>query len=137
MFAFITANHSARFRKCNLLFVQQIHKVFVPLIHKSAKSLFHKSEINYSNPCLPLLQPTTVLDFGKARFYLLDKLKTSFKWGLWKRALLYQISDIWSQYKMMDCHMKKCDQAFQLHSQYFVKNGCQYLLYQSCLHWQM
>ena len=103
------------------------HKSTKSFFHKSAKSLFHKAEINHSNPCLPLLQPTTVLDFGNACFYLLDKLKTSFKWGLWKRALLYQISDIWSQYKMIDCHMKKCDQAFRLHSQYFVKNGYQYL----------
>ena len=40
---------------------------------------------------------------------------------------------------MMDCHMKKCDQAFQLHSQYFVKNGCLLCVngYETCKYIQM
>ena len=53
------------------------HLLVFPIIFTFPQSLSQQSEaeseINHSNPCLPLLQPTTVLDLGSATSYLFDK----------------------------------------------------------------
>ena len=53
------------------------HLHVFPIIFTFPQSLSQQSEaeseINHSNPCLPLLQPTTVLDSGSTTSYLFDK----------------------------------------------------------------
>ena len=94
--------------------LQAVSGIIIP---NHSRSLFAKAEHNQVSKCNLFHLINSIKRFSSLTIY---HQKIFERMLLLETARLYQISNRWSQYRMIDSSMKKCDQAFLLDFQSFI-----------------